>query len=188
MALGVASVKCPDTGKVSMDPTEIERVLWERWQPVFCPSPEQEPPADFEAFWNRFSQYVIRAPVVLPTLTGARLQSTLLRMCNHSSGGADGWNIAEMKTWPESDLLNDVEASGGDWPAEVLLQIVSLIPKDEYGDDQRPVTVACLVYRVWAAVRTKDLCEWQETWIHDSQNAYRRGKRSVDPAWSSAAS
>ena len=192
--LGVASVKCPKTGNVSMDPSEIERVLWERWQPVFCPSPEQEEPADFCAFWNRFSQYVISAPVVLPTLTGARLQSTLLRMCNHSSGGADGWNIDEMKTWPEflfqklADMLNDVEASGGDWPDEVLLQIVSLIPKDESGDDQRSVTVACLVYRIWAAARAQDLCAWQETWIHDSQNAYRRGKRSVDPAWSSAAS
>ena len=192
--LGVASVKCPKTGNVSMDPSEIERVLWERWQPVFCPSPEQEEPADFCAFWNRFSQYVISAPVVLPTLTGARLQSTLLRMCNHSSGGADGWNIDEMKTWPEflfqklADMLNDVEASGGDWPDEVLLQIVSLIPKDESGDGQRPVTVACLVYRIWAAARAQDLCAWQETWIHDSQNAYRRGKRSVDPAWSSAAS
>ena len=160
----------------------------------FVHPPSRNHPLILKLFGTGFSQYVIRAPVVLPTLTGARLQSTLLRMCNHSSGGADGWNIAEMKTWPEflfvklADLLNDVEASGGDWPAEVLLQIVSLIPKDEYGDDQRPVTVACLVYRVWAAVRTKDLCEWQETWIHDSQNAYRRGKRSVDPAWSSAAS
>lgn len=99
-----------------------------------------------------------------------------------------------MKTWPEflfqklADMLNDVEASGGDWPGEVLLQIVSLIPKDESGDDQRPVTVACLVYRIWAAACAQDLCAWQETWIHDSQNAYRRGKRSVDPAWSSAAS
>ena len=41
--LGVASVKCPQTGPVSMDPTEIEKVLWELWRPVFCPSPEQAP-------------------------------------------------------------------------------------------------------------------------------------------------
>ena len=44
-------------------------------------------------------------------------------MCNHSSGGANGWNVDEMNTWSEfcfaklADMLHDVEASGGDWPA-----------------------------------------------------------------------
>jgi len=70
----------------------------------------------------------------------------------------------------------------------VLLQIVSLILKDDFGDDQRPIAVACLVYRAWAAARAQDICAWPETWVHDSQYAYRRGKRGVDPAWTSAAS
>ena len=71
--------------------------------------------------------------------------------------------------------------TGGGWPDELLLQIVSLIPKDDSGDDQRPISVACLVYRVWASARARDLCAWQDAWAHESQWGYRRGKRSVDP-------
>ena len=84
-------------------------------------------------------------------------------MSNTAAGGADGWNTREIKTWPSllfsklADFLNDVESSGGDWPAELLLQVVSLVPKDDTGDNQRPITVSCLAYRAWAAVRAQDL-------------------------------
>lgn len=189
----VASVIVPETNQISMDPDDVERVLWQKWQPIFCPSPDQEGLPDFDAFWDRFGGYVVRAPVVLPSLTGDRLRSVILRMSNHAAGGADGWTTSEIKTWPSllfsklADFLNDVEISGGDWPEELLLQVVSLVPKDDTGDDQRPITVSCLVYRAWAAVRAQDLCDWQEQWAHASQWGYRRGKRSVDPAWTSSA-
>lgn len=135
----------------------------------------------------------MRAPVVLSKLTGDCLRDALKRMSNVAAGGADGWIIAEMKTWPDllfeklADFLNDVESSSGNWPHELLLQIVSLIPKDDSGDDQRPISVSCLVYRVWASARARDLCIWQDAWAHESQWGYRRGKRSVDPSWISSA-
>lgn len=40
---------------------------------------------------------------------------------------------------------------------------------------------------MWASVRPTQLCSWQESWAHPTQFGYRRGKRSVDPAWCSAA-
>lgn len=145
------------------------------------------------AFWDRFGRYAVCAPVTLPALTGDQLCAAVHRMSDHSAGGADGWMVAELKSWPSllfsklADLLNDVELSGGDWPDELLLQTVSLVPKGETGDDQRPITVAALVYRAWASVRANQLCEWQESWAHGSQFGYRRGKRSVDPVWCSSA-
>lgn len=91
-------------------------------------------------------------PVELPLLSGEDLRSAVFNMCDHSAGGADGWQVHEIKVWPMflfqklADLLNDVEASGV-WPDELLIQIISLIPKDAAGLDQRPITVATLVYR-----------------------------------------
>ena len=61
--------------------------------------------------------------------------------------------------------------------------MVALVPKDSTEEDQRPITVATLVYRTWACVRGRQLCEWVETWAAPTQFGYRRGKRSVDPAW-----
>ena len=192
ISLPISSVCVPETNTISMDPCDVERVLWEKWQPVFCPSPEQEALPDFHAFWNRFGRFVVCAPVDLPLLSGEDLRSAVFNMCDHSAGGADGWQVHEIKVWPMflfqklADMLNDVESSGV-WPDDLLIQIISLIPKDADGLDQRPITVATLVYRAWASARAKALCTWQETWAHPSQFGYRRGKRSVDPAWYSSA-
>ena len=115
----------------------------EKWQPVFCPSPEQEALPDFQAFWNRFGRFVVCAPVDLPLLSGEDLRSAVFNMCDHSAGGADGWQVNEIKVWPMflfqklADMLNDIEASGA-WPDDLLIQIISLIPKDAAGLDQRP--------------------------------------------------
>lgn len=83
-----------------MDPCDVERVLWEKWQPVFCPSPEQEALPDFHAFWNCFGRFVVCAPVELPLLSGEDLRSAVFNMCDHSAGGADGWQVHEIKVWP----------------------------------------------------------------------------------------
>ena len=61
--LPVASVRVPETNQISMNPTDIERVLWQKWQPIFCPSPDQEAVPDFNAFWERFGRYAVHAPV-----------------------------------------------------------------------------------------------------------------------------
>ena len=100
--------------------------------------------------------------------------------------------MTELKAWPGfllqklADMLNDVEDSGGHWAPELLVQVVSLVPKDSTEEDQRPITVATLVYRDWACVRARHLSDWIETWAAPTQFGYRRGKRSVDPAWLSA--
>lgn len=65
-----------------------------------------------------------------------------------------------------ADFLNDVEASAGDWPEKLLLQIASLIPKED---------------------SASALCAWEEACAHESQWDYGRGKRSIDPSWISFA-
>ena len=187
----MASVLDSDKNNLSMDPSVIENVLWQKWQPIFCPDPDQESSPEFDAFWNGFGRYAVAAPVTLPPLTGVQLRDAVLRMSDHCSSGADGWAISEIKTWPPllfdklAELLCALEASDGDWPEDLLLQIVTLVPRDEF--DQRPISVNSVVYRMWASVRATQLCSWQESWAHPTQFGYRRGKRSVDPAWCSAA-
>ena len=40
----VASVLDSDKNILSMDPSVIENVLWQKWQPIFCPDPEHKSP------------------------------------------------------------------------------------------------------------------------------------------------
>ena len=75
-----------------------------------------------------------------------------------SSPGARGIPIAIWKSLPDdflqrmADLLTLVETEGT-WPRELLVAYVAMIPKASGGtrpQDQRPITVLDVVYRVWA--------------------------------------
>ena len=56
----------------------------------------------------------------------------------------------------------------GHFPAAALQHIISLIPKSLAAGpaDQRPISVATFIYRLWATIRAKDLGVWQEQWAH----------------------
>ena len=75
-----------------------------------------------------------------------------------SAPGVRGIPIAVWKSLPDdflkrvSDLLGLVETEGT-WPQELLSAYVAMIPKASGGSrpqDQRPITVLDVVYRVWA--------------------------------------
>ena len=87
-----------------------------------------------------------------------RVQGALRRMREGSAPGVRGVPIAVWKTLPEAflkrvaDLLHLIEAEGV-WPRELLQAYVAMIPKPSGGprpQDQRPITVLDVVYRIWA--------------------------------------
>ena len=79
-------------------------------------------------------------------------------MRESASPGIRGIPVAVWRSLPEVvllrvvDLLNLVEKEG-QWPEEVVHAFVTMIPKSSGGtrpQDQRPITVLDVLYRVWA--------------------------------------
>ncbi|KAJ9434934.1 Retrovirus-related Pol polyprotein from type-1 retrotransposable element R2, partial [Diplonema papillatum] len=101
--------------------------------------------------------------------------------------GVDGWSTAELKKLPLpllnalAEVFNAIEATGT-WPNALLEAAVTLIPKDETLDPLalRPITVTSAVYRLWASTRLRDVVQWQEGWIADSQHGFRPKHGTVD--------
>ena len=90
--------------------------------------------------------------------TLSRVRSVLGCMKEGSSPGVRGIPIAVWKSLPDpflsrvADLLNLIELEGN-WPEELLQAYVAMIPKASGGSrpqDQRPITVLDVVYRLWA--------------------------------------
>ena len=78
--------------------------------------------------------------------------------------GLDGWTAQHLALLPTAwweaaaHMLEDIE-QGADWPEQMCIASVPLIPKNGSTKplDQRPITVLPVTYRVWAAHRAQDL-------------------------------
>ena len=89
------------------------------------------------------------------------------------------------------------------WPAVFAEGYTSLIPKTGEGGPlgTRPLTVLCMVYRLWVGTRLRDVSLWQEAWAHPRSIqlprlpcSHRRGKghgrragpgvaQGMEPGW-----
>ena len=87
-----------------------------------------------------------------------RVRKVLRSMRESSSPGVRGICISLWRSLPDSvlsrvaDLLNLIEKVGH-WPEEIIHAYVAMIPKAAGGSrpqDQRPITVLDVVYRLWA--------------------------------------
>ena len=118
---------------------------------------------DDSVCWAAFqaSQFAGHIPkVAWPSLSWSadRVQMVLQRIREGSAPGLLGIPIAVWKVLPNSwheavaRLLALVEAEGV-WPKEWVMAYVAMIPKSSGGSrpqDQRPITVLDLLYRVWS--------------------------------------
>ena len=70
----------------------------------------------------------------------------------------------------------------GRWPRALCQAWITLIPKGDSPSplDQRPISVASAVYRLWAATRLRYAVEWQHGWIDPSQCGFRPQHSAVD--------
>lgn len=117
---------------------------------------------DSTARWQLFfSQFGAHIPVLewpTPSWSADRVRRILGCMREKAAPGSLGIPLAIWKALPVlwhgviARLLSLVE-SDGRWPSEWLDAYVSMIPKSSGGtrpQDQRPITVLDLLYRVWA--------------------------------------
>ena len=179
-----------DVGGVTANVAEMDAILQEAWGPIFRMYASRPEPA-WEPFLARYEHAIPPAsPMVAEPITAEGLRSRLDRTSTRRAAGLDGWRTAELKALPLlllamlAALLNVVEATGT-WPDALLRTLVALIPKGEGSDplQQRPISIASTVYRLWAGVRLQDAMRWQETWVLPGQHGCRLAHCTEDLYW-----
>ena len=178
----------PD-GAYTGNAAELDSLLHETWDPIMRAYAET-PQLLWQPFLSRFASYIKSCPMEIDKLTGSKLREVLGRMREGSSGGVEGWRVAEVKRLPPvlltrlAVLLNIIESSGR-WPAGIERCCVSMVPKSDDANPAslRPISVMSVIYRLWAAARVADVMAWQEQWAHSGQHGSRRGHGTEDVYW-----
>lgn len=152
---------------------------------------------DEDAAWasfqgSRFGPYLPSGPD-WPSVpwTADRVTSVLRSMREGAAPGVTGIPIAVWRSlpspWPEAvaRLLTLVEAEGR-WPAEWVEAYVAMVPKASGGSrpqDQRPITVLEIIYRLWAK---GVVLQWRSTVQHaflsDAAFGFRSGRGTLHAA------
>ena len=181
----------PD-GSLTADPAEMDELLRAAWGPIFQLYTSSPEPA-WEPFEARFGAYIVPNPLPAPPLTAVELRKTLRKQSTRTACGPDGWRVAELRALPDlflghlATLLTCVEEHGH-WPPALCQAWITLIPKGTSPSplEQRPISVASSVYRLWAATRLRYAVQWQEGWIHPSQHGFRPRHSAVDAFYAMA--
>ncbi|KAJ9436387.1 Retrovirus-related Pol polyprotein from type-1 retrotransposable element R2 [Diplonema papillatum] len=173
-------------GQYTANARQIDAALQKEWAPVNRMYEGKQEPS-YEAFRTEYAEYIEHRPMECRDLTGEDLKSVLGKKRDGGVPGVDGWDTAELKKLPLpllnalAAVFNAIEATGT-WPDALLEAAVTLIPKDETLDPLalRPITVTSAIYRLWASTRLRDVVQWQEKWIADSQHGFRPKHGTVD--------
>ena len=168
-------------GTITGDIAEMDQILRDNWLPIFAKHHSGDhPEPDVDAFLLRFGHLIPKEKQQLKPLSEEEIVDAVNKFATDGAGGLDGWSPPDLKRLTNrilgllAHLFDAIEATG-QWPQELCWASISLIPKGEGGDplDLRPITVTPLVYRIWAAARTKQSMHWQESWIHSGQHGAR---------------
>ena len=177
-----------DDGTVTGDVEEMDSILRSKWLPIFAKHADPGKPAPrVEPFMERFGHLIEPYPQVLPPFTTQEIIDLVAKLPSAGAGGLDGWKPSEIKRLTPGflklllELFKTIEKTGK-WPDELCWASISLIPKGEGGDplELRPITVTPIIYRLWAALRTRHSMAWQEKWIHKGQHGARAFHSTTD--------
>ena len=168
-------------GSLSANLDEMLGLIRGAWMPFFRKYDGSQEP-DVEEFLDRYRSVLDAAVSTMRVteLTVADVRLTLARMAAESATNSDGLTVRELQALPDSLLelfvgfLNLVEEVG-EWPEQLLVAMVSLIPKGEGSSplDLRPISILAVAYRVWSSTRFRVVAAWAEQWLHPRQTAYR---------------
>ena len=180
-------IKLPD-GSITGNIEKIDEELRRNWLPIFAKHRHgnTEPP-DATTFLNKYAEHIPYQPQTLSEITIDDLLWVQGKLNSSGAGGLDGWRPAEIKRIPMKilsflkDLFNTIEATG-EWPSALCTAGITLIPKGDGGAplNLRPITVAPIVYRMWAAIRMKHSIPWQESWMTKGQHGARAKHSTVN--------
>ena len=149
-----------DLGEQCLSPAAVDRAVRGFWvdQILRCHAGVNDSACWATFLSSRFGSHIPRLDWPAPPWSADRVRSVLGSMREGASPGSLGIPIGVWKALPElwhgavARLLTLVELEGR-WPAEWCNAFVAMIPKSAGGSrpqDQRPITVLDLVYRIWS--------------------------------------
>ena len=158
----------------------IRRAHWaDVWQPM--PGNEVNPNIDFDSLRDAS----VSQAKTLPPITGPMVAKVIKRMPTKAIG-ADGWSVQMLKCLAPLQLerlaqfFNTWEGQGA-FPTQLSVVLVALINKSE--DEERPIGLTPVPYRLWAKIRWPVFEEWlREYAATQDWDRAKKGLSSLDVA------
>eukprot|EP00435_Cladocopium_sp_Y103_P020844 s1782_g5.t1 len=150
--------------EVSLDPAVWSRSFFEGWNEFW----QREQNFDDTEPWKDLLQRIPREEECpLSPVTFDDWRSALAKSKTTTMRGTCGWSVGELELLPGKivePLLRIFELieKGGSWPKQLQTWLLVLLRKEEgipTWKSVRPISVASVVYRVWARVRTFQLLQ-----------------------------
>ena len=149
---------------VSLDPAVWSHSFFEGWSEFW----QREQDFGDDCPW---ADLLSRAPdkeqVSLPPISFTDWRSALSRAKVASMRGTCGWSVGELRLLPEEVVapllrLFTLIENGSSWPRQLQTWLLVLLRKEEgipTWRSVRPISVASVVYRLWARARTFQLLQ-----------------------------
>ncbi|CAE7038352.1 unnamed protein product [Symbiodinium natans] len=158
----------------------IRRAHWaDVWQPM--PGNEVNPNVDFDCLRDAS----VSQAITLPPITGPMVAKVIKRMPTKAIG-ADGWSVQMLKCLAPLQLerlaqfFNTWEGQGA-FPTQLSVVLVALINKSE--DEERPIGLTPVPYRLWAKIRWPVFEKWlREYAATQDWDRAKKGLSSLDVA------
>ena len=123
--------------------------------------------ASWLRLWDGGEPWVPQFNNPLPPITGTQVRDVVRHLRPGKAHGADGWRPQELAALPDSWLdalagcYNQWETQGA-WPEAIRTSIIALVPKAGAATEAglRPIGLLSYIYRVWMAIRKRDLRQW----------------------------
>ena len=171
---------------------ELHQHMYDAWFPIFNRF-AQEPEPSFRDFLEKFPhclptefEFSAQRPFVVRDITEEQVSATIHQM-KPSAPGADAWRVHELQMLScfsiqtLAQLLNAVETTGT-WPEQLQEIPVAALKKGSgaTAKDVRPISLASLIYRLWAKIRWADLQPWHLAWLPPELKGGAKHREAID--------
>ena len=158
----------------------IRRAHWaEVWRPL--PGNGDNPLVE----WHALQHAAVAQARTLPPITCSMVEKAIQKM-PHKAIGADGWSVQMLQKLAPVQLerlaafFNTWERQGC-FPAQLSLVLVALINKSE--DEERPIGLTPVPYRLWAKLRWPVFKAWLDNYAATQDwGRAKKGLSSLDVA------
>ncbi|CAJ1381605.1 unnamed protein product [Effrenium voratum] len=132
--------------------------------------------------------YIPKGHFPCEPITVSMWDDTLKKYRPHAAKGADGFalqDLRQMHPGHKQQLvkwLNSLEDGQTTWPKQLLQGTVSCIAKtanSKAADSYRPIVIYSLIYRTWAAIRSKTILKGVSHLIHDTAYGFMPEKEAM---------
>ena len=156
---------------------DLHQPMVSAWSPIFNRYQDDIEP-NFDEFLSAFPSSVPAQPMYSETnpftvsdILADEVAQTISEL-KVSSAGVDAWQVCELQLLGQhsisrlTTLLNQIELTGV-WPTQLAEIPVAALKKPSGSTpmDVRPISLASLIYRIWARVRWKHFSEWYQSWL-----------------------